>query len=48
MMHGQKNTKLTERLDSKILRGRMRGRFEHDIKIDLEVMGCEYVDGGYI
>jgi len=38
----------TERPESKIRRSRMRSRFEHDIKVNLEVMGCEFVDEVYI
>jgi hypothetical protein len=40
--------RVTERPESKIRHSRMRSRFEHDIKMDLEVKGCEFVDGVYI
>jgi hypothetical protein len=40
--------RVTERPGSKIRLGRMRSRFEHDIKMDLGVKGCEFVGGIYI
>jgi hypothetical protein len=44
----EKHKILTGRPESKIRRSRMRSRVEHDIEMDLEVMGCEFVDGVYI
>jgi len=44
----EKHKILTERPESKIRRSRMRSRFEHSIKMDPEIMGCEFVDGVYI
>lgn len=39
---------LTERPESKIRLSRMSSRFEHDIKMDLEVTECEFVGGVFI
>jgi hypothetical protein len=47
-MEEEKHKILTERPERKIGRSRKRSRFEHDIKRDLEIMGCEFVDGVYI
>ena len=47
-MEEEKHKILTDRPESKIRRSRMRSRFEHDIKFDLEVMGCEIVYEVYI
>jgi hypothetical protein len=44
----EKHKILTERPVSKIRRSRKRSRIEQSIKVDLEVMRCEFVDGVYM